>query len=281
MANKLALKKVRIGKINYVNTVPFYHGFSEMNHVDICSTGSPSEINQAMRNGEIDIAPVSSLEYAMRFDEYLIFPELCVGSRDFARSVLLLSQEKINGLDGQKIVLTNQSFSSQALLKILLHFRYGFKNSFEVSDQSLDDLLARNQSVLSIGNEALFFKPNKFVYKYDLSELWWSWTNLPFCFALWVVRKKFYELYREETVNFFRELKAVTERNLLNLEQLIKESLEITIADERFTSVFGYLFNLSYLIDDEVKKGLLLFYRYANDLGILPHVPELNFIEGA
>jgi chorismate dehydratase len=279
MAQKVITRNARLGKINYANTTPFYHGLFDQEDAISYFEGSPVEINQAMRLGDIDIAPISSLEYALNSDHYVLLPDLCIGSRDFARSVLLFSHEKIEGLDEETIVLTNKSLSSQALLKIILHFKYGFKNKFELSGEAPGILLNRAKAVLSIGDQALFYKPKKFLYKYDLSELWWDWMELPFCFALWAVRKEFFKTHQSEVIQLHAKLHQRLEANLMDLEKLIKEELDVTIADERFGPLFGYLFNLNYLIDDQMEKGLLRFFDLASQLKLAPRISKLEFIK--
>ena len=281
MARGLALKsKARVGRIAYVNTAPFYYQLFDKETPVAFVEGTPTEINELMAKGQIDLAPISSLEYAAHQDQYLLLPALCIGSRDFSRSVLLLSRERIEGLNRAKIVLSKKSFSSVALLKILLKFKYHFENDFVVEDGTPDEMLERGKAVLAIGDEALFYKPKEFMYKYDLSELWWDWTELPFCFSVWAVRRKYYNQNPSEVHEFCRNLRLTTECNLQDLETLLKKALGLTIADDKFSQVFGYLFNLNYFLDHEMKEGLELFYRLAARLELTPPVKEIHFIEG-
>ena len=279
MGTKLALTPLRVGKIAYVNTTPFYHQLFEAGANVLVSEGTPSEINELMANRMIDFAPISSLEYALHQDQYLLLPNLCIGSRDFSRSVLLLSRERIDGLNKAKIVLSKKSLSSAALLKILLKFKYRFENEFIMGSGAPNEMLQQGDAVLAIGDEALFYKPEKFLYKYDLSELWWDWTEFPFCFAVWAVQRRYYEEHSREVFEFYKKLKENTERNLQDLETLLKNALGFTIANERFSQVFGYLFNLNYYMDPEMKEGLELFYRFAARAELAPNVKELHFIE--
>ena len=280
MGGKLALKvPTKVGKIAYANTVPFYYQLFEEGSTTTFIEGSPAEINALMSKGKIDFAPISSLEYALRQQQYILLPEICIGSRDFSRSVLLLSRERIEGLNGVKIVCSKKSLSSVALLKILLRFKYQFTNEFVVSDGTPDEMLEEGNAVLAIGDEALFYKPKEFLYKYDLSELWWNWTELPFCFAVWAVRRGYYEDHSREVVEFYRRLKENVERNLQDLETLLKEAFSLTVADDRFSKVFGYLFNLNYYFDREMKHGLELFYRFAARAGLAPKVKQILFVE--
>jgi len=280
MGGKLELSQARIGKIAYVNTAPFYFNLFEGQSVSPLVEGTPAQINQLMAKDKLDFAPISSLEYALHQEQYFLLPGLCIGSRDFSRSVLLFSRERIEGLNKAVVVLSKKSLSSAALLKILLQFKYRFENKFVVSANSPEDMLKAGDAFLTIGDEALFYQPKEFLYKYDLSELWWNWTELPFCFAVWAVRKEFFKAYPRETFEFLRILKENLERNLQDLEKLLKEAISLTIASDRFAAVFGYLFNLNYYMDQEMKQGLELFYRFAARAKLAPQVKEIHFIEG-
>lgn len=273
----------RLGRIRYLNTLPFYHGLaapSEKNGLEFAwESGSPSEINQKMREGKLDVAPISSLEYLNHQEQYLIFPDLCIGSRDFSTSVLLLSKERMEGLNGATLSLSEESLSAATLVKILLKFKFKFQNRFRVEPSNPDKMLARAKGCLVIGDDALFFRPQEFVFKTDLSEAWWDWTGLPFCFSLWAVRRAHYEEHSNEIRRLYRRLKLNLERNLEDLEKLLREGLGMTLADEKFPAVFGYLFNLNYSLDPSMREGLELFFRFAHRLGVSPRPKKLEFIE--
>jgi chorismate dehydratase len=270
--------KTRIGKICYVNCIPFYHRLklAEDHEVQYYET-YPTKLNLALRTGKIDMGPISSLEYLNHQKDYYLLPEIVIGARDFSGSVLLLSRERIEGLNKTQIALTRQSLSSAALLRILLKFKYKFNNRFKVTAGGPEDLLARYPAALVIGDDALFFRPKEFVYKYDLSELWWNWTGKPFCFSVWAVRRQFADENPEAVAAVLRSLGQNLERNLVDIETLIKESLGMDFLNPNFSKVFGYLFNLSYRMDASMREGLELFYRLAKRLKLSPQPEALRF----
>lgn len=275
MSNTATKHKIRVGQISYTNCIPFYYHLQECDFTQAV----PTEINEAMRHGRMDMAPISSLEYLLHAKEYYVLPRLAVSARDFSGSVLLFSREKIEGLNGAEIAVTRESLSSAALLKILLKFKYKFENEFKVTASQPQTMLQNYPAALVIGDDALFYHPQEFVYKYDLAELWWNWTGKPFCFALWAVRKKFADQNSEEVLAFWRRLKKNAELNLADIESLIKEAAGLTFLDDRFPKVFGYLFNLNYGLDAEVLGGLELFYRLAHRLKLAPKPRRIEFFE--
>ncbi len=271
----------RVGKISYINCLPFYHKLFENaswepSRFDIYEA-YPTKINLAMRSGKVDIAPVSSLEYLNHQDQYMVLPELAIGSRDFSGSVLLLSREKIENLDGEKIVLSRQSLSSATLLRILMRFKYKFKNEFVSSTGTPSEMLSKAKAALVIGDDALFFESEQFVYKYDLSELWWNWADKPFCFSVWAVRRDYAKAYPEEVRSFWRQVCENRDRNLADIEGLLKDALKTSFVDPKFSKLYGYFFNLNYYLDEGTLEGLELFYRLANRLGVSPKAKKISF----
>ena len=56
---------IRLGRISYVNMAPvFYRLEAEVEEV----TGVPTELNRRLVAGEIDLAPISSIEWARNAD---------------------------------------------------------------------------------------------------------------------------------------------------------------------------------------------------------------------
>lgn len=280
MKNSLKTK-TRVGKIIYTNCLPYYHRLfdSDGDAFEVLEN-YPAKLNQLMNRGQIDIAPISSLEYLNHQKNYLLLSDFIVGSRDFSGSVLLFSKERIEGLDGQTIALSQESLSSAALLKIILKLKYKFTNPFVVCDSNPEKMLEKNMAALVIGDSALFYEPKEFIYKYDLSELWWNWTEKPFCFAVWAVSRSYAKQNPEELSAFIQKLRGNLDRNLQDLEFLIRDGLQMNFTSKRFSKVFGYLFNLSYGMDQEMKEGLELFYRLANRMGLSPRTKPLEKFEG-
>ncbi len=69
---------LRLGRISYVNMAPvFYRLDADVEEVQ----GVPTELNRRLLAGELDIAPISSIEYARNGDRLRLLPRLCVGSR--------------------------------------------------------------------------------------------------------------------------------------------------------------------------------------------------------
>lgn len=269
----------RVGRIQYINCLPFYHQLQENFQGIEFFESYPAKINEAMHHGKIDIAPISSLEYLNHHGEYLLLPNFSIGTHVFSGSVILFSRQKLDDLNGKTIAVTQQSISSSNLLRILFRFKYRFENNYAVVKGTPQDMLKKYTAFLAIGDDALLYRPQEFVYKYDLSELWWNWTGKPFCFAVWAVRRQFAKEHPEEVREFVGSLTENLNHNLIDLETLIRGSLNMTFLDPDFSRVFGYLFNLHYQLDEPMQEGLTLFYRLAHRLGTSPRPSKLEFFK--
>ena len=76
-----------LGRIAYVNMAPvFYRLEAEYEEV----VGVPTELNRMLLAGELDIAPISSIEYARNADTLRLLPRLCVSSEGAVDSIQLV-----------------------------------------------------------------------------------------------------------------------------------------------------------------------------------------------
>lgn len=103
------------------------------------------------------------------------------------------------------------------------------------------------------------------IHYFDLGTLWWEWFKMPFCFALWVVRRDFYES-NKEVVNHLAAL----------LKKRVKENLSQIASSPQDHK--DYLLNFDYGLDIDILQGLFLFYERAAKLGWTNRVKDLEFI---
>src|SRR5205814_3975339 len=89
--------------------------------------GVPTELNGRMLSGELDVAPISSIEYARHADRLRLLPRLCVGSEGAVDSIQLVSRKPLEQV--RSVAVTPESATSVVLTKVLLpeaeHVRLG------------------------------------------------------------------------------------------------------------------------------------------------------------
>ena len=75
---------IRLGRISYVNMAPVFHRLeADVEEV----LGVPTALNRALVAGELDVAPISSIEYARHAGELVLLPRLCVSSEGAVDSI--------------------------------------------------------------------------------------------------------------------------------------------------------------------------------------------------
>lgn len=267
-----------IGQIEYANCYPIFHilrdRFSCSSYEFV--SGVPAVLNRMLLAGEIDVCPSSSIEYAYHPDRYRILPELSISSRGAVASVVLFSPVPIEDLNGHKIQLSSESATSVNLLKILLLQRYGCACTYEVVSPSAARAENDSSALLLIGDSALracLSETSRLVY--DLGELWYDWTGLPFVFALWLCRNEVAE---------GNELKLLGER-LVQAKENVAHHLEQIAASAKEVSWLGYdrlltywQTNISYHLDRHAQDGLMLYFEKCCQCGLISAVPELRFV---
>ncbi|HXC93340.1 MAG TPA: menaquinone biosynthesis protein [Geobacteraceae bacterium] len=267
---------LRIGEISYLNCTPIFtvlRDHFEDSGYDFVR-GTPAELNARLRNGEIDLCPSSSIEYARNPGSYLILPDLSISSVGAVKSVLLFSHIPIERLDGASIALTGESETSVVLLKILLSRRYSFTNSFYTVEGPAKNLAFRDDPLLLIGDNALresFNRKDRYVY--DLGELWYQFTGTPFVFALWLLRQEFACIDPVTTATVCERL-AESRRIAIRSYRDIAESSKINWTNRDF--LINYWNTISYELTPSHIEGLKLFYRFAADASLIDSEPPLR-----
>src|SRR5215218_7620497 len=134
-------------------------------------TGVPTELNRAPLAGEIDVAPISSIEYARNADRLRLLPRLCVGSEGAVDSIQLVSRKPLEQV--RSVAVTPESATSVVLIRVLLP---------EAQHVPLGE---NADATLLIGDAALKSAFEDPTPHYDLGRLWLERTGLPMVFAVW------------------------------------------------------------------------------------------------
>ena len=274
---------LKIGKIPYANLFPVYHYLEKGNKHSIYRfiNGVPSSLNKMLRDGKLDVSPSSSIEYLRHKDKYSIIPWFSVSSDGPVGSIFLFSKLPIEALDKKTIAVSSHSETSVALLKIVLkdflslHCKFrkveggspkknlkSFSACLLIGDEAMREAKTiRLQKIKNLSSEFCFLGSESVTYIYDLGELWFKHTGLPFVFALWIVRKKSLSQKRELIKELFLDLIAA------NRYASKKFSLIARHAPQRkwlsAKELIDYWKGISYDFTDKHMEGLRLFEKYA------------------
>ncbi len=265
---------IRLGHIEYSNCFPIHAELLEHGHADIeVVPGIPSELNDALDAGRIDIAPASSIEYARHADRYRVLPEFVIGSFGAVHSILFESRVPVERLNHATIAVPTASATSVVLLKVLLRLRYNINAQFQwfTQEDGTDPIAEGAAAALWIGDVALrrSFQPSRLVL--DLGAEWTAWTRLPFAFAIWqttLTAERDAEL--EALAAAFRRARARIRTDALDLAR--QHAGRFDLPPQQLAR---YWKSLRYEFDPTMQDGLLHFYRLASSLGESPRVDAI------
>jgi len=190
--NESAELKIRLGIVDFLNTAPIHEKLknSSLKHKWDLVVGPPVLLNKKLSEAQLDVSFVSTIEYGRRPELYRILSGLSISALGPAGSVFLFSHLPISQLDKEAVLLTLKSETSIALGKLLVEEINGVYPAYSVGN------VLENQSaykaVLATGNEALtLLEEAKFLYQYDLGDMWKRETGLPFVYSVCAVREEF------------------------------------------------------------------------------------------
>src|SRR5207248_8222854 len=133
--------------------------------------GVPTALNEKLVAGELDVAPISSIEYARHADTLRLLPRLCVSSDGAVESIQLISKTPLERI--RSVAVTPESATSVVLTRVL------FPDAEQVP------LGESAEAKLLIGDAALKSAFEDPTPHYDLGRLWLERTGLPMVFAVW------------------------------------------------------------------------------------------------
>jgi chorismate dehydratase len=205
--------------------------------------------------------------------KYVLLPDLSITSRNKVMSILLEAKVPIRDLNGKTVALTTASATSVVLLRIILEIFEELDVDFIQYEQGKEDPYDRADAVLTIGDLALKrAQAPVFPHAYDLGELWHLKTGLPFVFALWQVNYR--KNLEPDLARLYDILMESKRYGFSRLHQLADSSSgDFGIPAEtlmRYWNCFSYEFG------PVEQKGLLTYYGYAAELGVIDAVPDLK-----
>ena len=292
-------QRVRLGAVGYLNARPLVYGLDRSSRFDV-RYDVPSECARLLHANDIDVGLIPSIEY-LRGGPYSIVPDLAIASRGAVASVAVFTTRPMR--DVRSVAMDTSSRTSVALVRVLCARLYHISPTIESRGPDLDDMLARCDAALIIGDTALFIEPVKstansrqstvvrrrestatrqptggrqatelMIEKIDLGEAWFELTGLPFVYAFWAGRDD--ALSKDDVA----ALQRARDEGIRRPEQLAREYL----ADSPDRQELGARYlrdNIKYHLGDEERAGLERFYRYAAEAGVVSDQGALRFFE--
>jgi chorismate dehydratase len=214
--------------------------------------------------------------------------------------------------DVRSVSLDTSSRTSVVLTKIIFREFLGFEPEWREAAPDLDAMLDESDCALLIGDPALsiadcglriadsedgnaergmrnvespspeskaldqerspspsnsaFRIPRSAFRKFDLAELWRHHTDLGFFFAMWMTRAE------RPPVDFA----AARDEGVERVDEIVSNYLpDIRIGEDEFRTYLSQ--NISYTIDDELQRGMELYFDLAKKHRLCEKIRELNY----
>ncbi len=249
-----------IGKIPYLNSVPFYEGLEKRQFRIMPVT--PRRMGVLSRQGQIDAGLFSLADYLHQRDilEPLGFG---IATRDQVKSVLLFSNHGWRDLEGKTIGVTDDTATSVLLLKVLLEKKYSV-NARIVRMHSGINNFREYDAVLLIGDDAL--RQSRvggagFEIIYDLAREWYEWQKLPFVFAVWAIRKSLGPELAKELEDLMTQALEKSEGSLEHIGVLHARRIGLTLAESA-----DYLRGFNYRLGEREQQAIEVFRSLLHEM---------------
>lgn len=261
------LRPYRAGWIHFTNVAPILDPLVLPPSVTAI-TGVPTQMNEALLSGAVDIANISAVEFIRHADILAALPDFSVAVLGPVYSVNLFHTCELP--DMKRIALTSQSAMSVALLEVLLR-EWGLSPVLERAEGEAEELLARGfDGVLRIGDSALrewygvvgpftdetivpeIPQTGRGIIVTDLAEEWFKVTGRPFVFAVWAYRKD-----NPPPPELLSAMRAARRYGIGHLAEVSRRhALKLGLPED---VVQHYLWNFRYHLEEADRQALNLF----------------------
>jgi chorismate dehydratase len=270
----------RVGHIQFLNCLPIYWGLVRSGALlDVeLRKDTPDRLNEALIHGDLDIGPISLLEYLRHADDLLLLPDLAVGSDGQVLSVNLVTQVPVGDLDRRRIALGSTSRTSVLLARMWLAEVHRVRPEYFVCPPDLTAMLLEADAAVLIGDAALratYDAPRRGLTVHDLGAVWKDWTGLPMVFAVWAVRREYAEanpgLVKDVHTAFVRS----RDEALAHVEEVAAQAARWEVFDA--TTLATYFRTLDFRLGGRQLAGLEEFARRAARAGAVTRAVSPQF----
>ncbi|MDR2641501.1 MAG: menaquinone biosynthesis protein [Planctomycetaceae bacterium] len=249
------------------NSWPLVHFLPQELSGAIISDWQPATIRLRLMTCHIDLALLPSAEL-MNLSRVRIVSDCCIACKGLVRSVRLISRKPIEEIG--TLALDISSRSSVLMCELLLLHYFGLRPVVYRIDveHSFDD--CRADAFVVVGDAALAYNPSKhWTHQYDLGELWFEKTGLPFVFATWASCETRVWTNQE----YIQACKRARDRATNNIDNLLNEKYneqkKLTLPRDLVKTYLTE--SIIYKLGNEERAGLQLFFDLALLHGFTKH----------
>lgn len=258
-----------------MNCLPIYWGLMRSGALlDVeLHKDTPDQLNAALVRGDLDIGPISLVEYLRNASDLILLPDLAVGSDGPVLSVNLVSTKPLDRI--AKLALGSTSRTGVLLAQMLLEQRYGVRPETFRCPPDLTEMLLEADAGVLIGDVALrahYDAPAKGLIVTDLGQAWREWTGLPMVFAVWAVRRDFAQSHPGLVKDVHEAFLRSRDLCLDELDQVAQAAARWEPFDAE--TLQSYFRALDFSLGDRQIAGVREFAKRAAALGQVPELPE-------
>ena len=233
----------------------------------------PSALCQRLAKGQLDVALVSSFEF-LRNPIYRIVDDISISSDGPVYSVVVAHRGEFSKIE--EIELDPASETAVNLLRCLLA-ELGLTPRLSGRNSEGAGL---HRARLIIGDQAISFRQNhagEFQF-WDLGEQWKKLTELPFVYALWLIRPDV-----PDAKSIAQRLRGLRDENLADIQVILSDAVaDAADKKQEITQEFldrYYNEHLRFGFGTREKQGLQTFADLCTKHGVLPkRVREFSLV---
>ena len=259
-------ERPRVGHIQFLNCLPIYWGLVRAGALlDVELTkDTPDRLNDMLVAGDLDIGPISLVEYLRNADDLVLLPDIAIGSDGPVLSVNLVSQVPLTSLDGGRVALGSTSRTSVLLARMWLEQVHGVRPTYFSCPPDLTTMLLEADAAVLIGDAALratYAAPRQGLAVHDLGSAWREWSGLPMVFAVWAARRAYAEanpgLVKDVHTAFLRS----RDDALAHVDEVAEAAARWEVFDA--ATLASYFRTLDFSLGERQIEGLCEFARRA------------------
>ncbi|HEX7174695.1 MAG TPA: menaquinone biosynthesis protein [Pyrinomonadaceae bacterium] len=256
----------------YLNSAPLIWSFARgprREQVELLTDAAPARCARMLARGAAEAALVPVIE-CQSIEGAAVVPGVCVGAREEVQSVVLVTRGA--GLEAvRSVALDTTSRTSAALVRIIFREFLRREPEYVPAEPDVEAMLERSDAALVIGDPAMTFA-RAGLRVYDLARLWREHTGLGFVFAVWMARDDGASRIRQ--VDFA----AARDEGLARAEE-IAAFYEGRLGRPRAELLKYLRENICYELNEEMRRGLELFYELAHKHKLIEGLKRLGFVD--
>jgi chorismate dehydratase len=274
-----ARRRPRVGHIQFLNCLPLYWGLARSGALlDVELTkDTPDRLNDALVAGDLDIGPISLVEYLRNADDLLLLPDLAVGSDGPVLSVVLVSAVPLEEI--RTVALGSTSRTSVLLARLMLEQTYGLAPTYSVMPPDLGVMLREADAAVVIGDVALratfIDGPRLGLTVVDLGAAWKRMSGLPMVFAVWAARRDYAQQHPQGVADVAAAFRASMDLALDRVDEVAGDAARWEEFEPDLLA--RYFTTLDFRLGAAQQQGIREFARRAAAAGQVPPLRSLDF----